>query len=207
MKKINQYINERLKISSDLHKNEHKYFPNDKKELLDILKNLIKERGLNADLNDIDTSKVENMSYLFTGFKQIENIDISQWDVSNVKHTQCMFLGCDKFNCDLSQWNVKELLHAGSMFCYCKKFDSDLSQWNTKKLNSADWMFAYCKNFNSDLSKWKTNNLYDISYMFCGCKKFNCDLSQWNTNKLECYSYAFQECDSLKKLPSWYKLN
>lgn len=207
MKQIKEYIAERLKISSDL-KHDYKYFPKTKDELINTLKELIKERGGDADLNDIDTSKIDNMSYVFTRFaKTIRNIDISQWDVSNVKHMQCMFLGCEDFNCDLSGWNVKNLRHTGSMFCYCKKFDSDLSQWNTENLVSADWMFAYCKNFNSDLSNWKTHNIMDISYMFYGCEKFNYDLSRWDISKLESYSYAFKDCESLKKLPSWYEIH
>ena len=207
MKQIKEYINERLKISSDLNKKEYKYFPQSKKELKDIINKLLDERGLDAYLNDIDTSRITDLSYLFANIKDIQNIDISEWDVSNVRDMGGMFSDCIEFNCDLSKWNVKELLYAGSMFCYCKKFDSDLSQWNTKKLTSADWMFAYCKNFNSDLSKWKTNNLYDISYMFCGCKKFNCDLSNWNTNNLKEMTNTFKGCIALKKIPKWYNDN
>ena len=39
MKQINEYINERLKISSDLSK--YSYHPNNRKELIDILQKLI----------------------------------------------------------------------------------------------------------------------------------------------------------------------
>lgn len=45
------------------------------------------------DLNWIDTSKITDMSYLFTGFQPID-IDISNWNISNVTNMDNMFDGC-----------------------------------------------------------------------------------------------------------------
>jgi hypothetical protein len=58
----------------------YKYFPKDKKELRTLLEQLLKERGRNADLNDIDTSLITDMSELFHGLN-ISNIKIDGWDV------------------------------------------------------------------------------------------------------------------------------
>ena len=68
------------------------YFPKDKKELKKILEELIEERGNDGDFNDIDTSKITDMSGLFFG-KKLFNGDISQWDVSNVTNMEGMFVG------------------------------------------------------------------------------------------------------------------
>ena len=68
MKNINTYITEKLKIRKS-NKPSYKYFPKTKEELKDILKELIKERGNEGDFNDIDTSEITDMSYLFSNME------------------------------------------------------------------------------------------------------------------------------------------
>ena len=92
MRSINQYITEKLKIR----KSSYKYFPETKKELQDLLKQLIKERGNEGDFNDIDTSKITDMSGLFDNIDNRDkfNGDISNWDVSNVNYNYKIFENC-----------------------------------------------------------------------------------------------------------------
>ena len=66
------------------------------------------------NLNDIDTSRITNMNSLFSNFNQ--NVDISCWDVSNVKYMDYMFYNCTNFNCDLSRWNAKSLIFNSEIF-------------------------------------------------------------------------------------------
>ena len=99
MKTLLQIINEKLKIS----KNKQFIY---KPESLEELKNLIKEKVENnkdniLDLTDIDVSSLtslENMinyTYLDDDVNdKIDTIDISGWDVSNLKHRLKMFYGC-----------------------------------------------------------------------------------------------------------------
>ena len=83
MKQINKYIVERLHINKDTGNHHYNYYPSTKNELKELVNKLIKERGDNADLNDIDTSEITDMSHIFYYSKF--NGDISEWDVSNVK--------------------------------------------------------------------------------------------------------------------------
>ena len=65
----------------------------DRIELKKLIDQRIKEQGPNCDLNDIDVSKITDMSGLFSAsyaFKDF-NGDISRWDVSNVKSMRFMF--------------------------------------------------------------------------------------------------------------------
>ena len=88
MKSIATYINEALKLG----KKRYKYQPETKEELQDLLKQLIEERGNEGDFNDIDTSKITDMSGLFE-YSEF-NGDISKWDVSNVKKFNNIFANC-----------------------------------------------------------------------------------------------------------------
>ena len=228
MKQINNYIQEKLRVDKEFG-NKKVFFPANKEELDKLLKRLIPERGNNADLNDIDVSKITDMSYLFTAFKDIEQIDISKWDVSNVHTTRYMFPKCTKFNCDLSKWNVSKLEDARAMFSYCKSFDCDLSGWNTSRIDDMECMFegcesfrgkglrnwdvsnveymdhtfAYCDNFDEDLSEWDTRNLIDLSCTFKECKKLSCDFHTWNVSLVKYHSQTFDGCPLVKNKPMW----
>ena len=68
----------------------------------DELKNEIRiriDRG-QTNLNDIDTSRITDMSSLFYDYP-CKDMDVSLWDVHNVRNMSFMFYGCTDFNCDL----------------------------------------------------------------------------------------------------------
>ena len=115
MKQINKYIVERLHINKDTG-NNHNYHPKTRDELKELVYRLIKERGYEADLNDIDTSEITDMSRLFYESTFNFNGDISNWDVSNVENMRFMFYA-SKFTAEngcISNWdvsNVKDILY------------------------------------------------------------------------------------------------
>ena len=114
MKQINKYIVERLHINKDI--KSYNYHPKTKVELKQIVYKLIKERGNEADLNDIDTSEITDMSRLF--YESTFNGNISNWDVSNVKNMYCMFRESSFTgeNGDISSWNVSNVKNMELMF-------------------------------------------------------------------------------------------
>ena len=62
---------------------------NNKKELIELIKQRIKDQGPKCDLNDIDVSKVTDMSHLF--YLSIFDGDISKWNVGSVVDMRDMF--------------------------------------------------------------------------------------------------------------------
>ena len=133
-----------------------KYSPNDFKELDALMRKLIKERGNDGDFNDIDTSKITNMSALFYANKDF-NGDISQWDTSNVK---------DMYG----------------MFCRACRFNRDISRWDTSSVTDMAYMFYAAKSFNQDISSWDTINVTDMSFMFIDCQikeEYKPKMMQW----------------------------
>ena len=57
MKTLNNYINEAL-IKKDTKISIYNYYPKDKDELKSLIEKLLKERGKNANLNDIDLTNL-----------------------------------------------------------------------------------------------------------------------------------------------------
>ena len=113
MKTLKLYINEALHVNKDTKEDYYNYHPKDRDEIRTLVINLIKERGNNANLNDIDTSGITDMSYLFYDSKF--NGDISKWDVSKVENMYAMFHN-SKFNGDISKWDVSNVKYMTRMF-------------------------------------------------------------------------------------------
>ena len=110
------FWNENIEIiynRSSSYQHTYNYHPKTNDELKKLVKKLIKERGNDADLNDIDTSDITDMSYVF--FNSAFNGDISERDVSNVKDMYVMFYA-SKFNGDISKWDVSNVTNMDSMF-------------------------------------------------------------------------------------------
>ena len=178
MKQINKYIwghlknpnfsiVERLHINKDTGNHSYNYHPKTRDELEKLVDKLIKERGDNADLNDIDTSEITDMSHIFYYSKF--NGDISEWDVSNVKKMETMF-GCSKFtgeNGDISQWDVSNVIDMYCMF-YKFKFNGDISNWDVSNVKNMYCMFRESSftGENGDISSWNVSNVKNMGAMF-----------------------------------------
>jgi surface protein len=196
MKTLNQYIEEKLVLNSNSKirkQQEYNYHPKTNEELKKIVKRLITERGNEADLNDIDTSEITDMSYLFYCFTSF-NGDISLWDVSGVKNMDNMFAD-SLFNGDISGWDVSKVINMTSMF-YRSAFNGDISGWNVSNVTTMWGMFQKSK-FNGDISNWNVNNVIDMERMFYEAE-FNKDISKWKLNKDLCKQNMFLKC-SIKK--------
>ena len=153
MKNLNNYIYEAL-IKKNTKIKEYKYHPKDRNELKSLLKKLLEERGKDADLNDIDTSQITDMSLLFEDLDP-HNIDISKWDVSNVGNMSYMFYRCRNFDCDLSKWNVSNVKDMWGMFYKCENFNSDLSKWDISKVKKMYNIFVSCTSLKNKPSWYK----------------------------------------------------
>ena len=130
-----------LKIGKNLFEwSSYSCQPKTKDELKNIIKDRISKEGLNCDLNDINTSLIDDMSWLFYYSKF--NGDISNWNVSNVKYMHGMF-GNSNFNGDISRWDVSNARDMTGMFAN-SKFNQDISKWKINKDCNTRLMFAMC---------------------------------------------------------------
>ena len=141
MKTLVNHINEALKIGKDISKfSTYSYQPTCKDELEEIINKRVSKEGPNCNLNDIDTSLITDMSFLFYGSDF--NGDISEWNVSNVKEMFMMFAQ--------------------------SKFNGDISKWDVSNVTTMSYMFSDSE-FNQDISNWKIKNGCIMKNIFIGC--------------------------------------
>ena len=183
----------------------------------------IKDQGFKANLNDIDTSNITDMSQLFAStygsdggynlrwllgdstdaidFSRFDG-DISQWDVSNVKSMNSMFYE-SKFNGDISQWDVSNVENMKWMF-RLSKFNGDISNWDVSKVQDMAQMFRNSK-FTGDISNWNVSRVRNMTRMFYK-SKFNGDLSKWKVPRGRYMKNVFDDSPLEGKEPDWYKM-
>ncbi len=132
--------------AGDVVREEDKITTNE--ELQNRIYKLYKEQGEGETLDVSSLTKLikcDDFSNIFKGYVILKHIiGLENWDVSNVKNMNCMFLGCKNFNADLSKWDVSSVGDMDGMFWGCKKFNCDLSKWNVSKVTNMEDMFDGC---------------------------------------------------------------
>ena len=180
MKTLNQYIQEKLIINKDYH--DTKIVVKSSDELRKIIEQRYEEYGPGTkrnpiDFNDIDVSNIDSFrDKLDMGIFNDMNfkyIDISDWDVSNIKLMSGMFFMCKELKSvgDISKWNVSKVTDMNSMFCGCNEleFIGDISKWNVSNVTNMGHMFNSCNNFNQDISNWNVSKVMFKYRMFYNC--------------------------------------
>ena len=163
MKTLQQFITEKILINKNS-KIVYNYYPKTKEELKDIIKQRIESEGNECNLNDIYTSNITDMSWLFKDSNF--NGDISRWNVSNVKCMDNMFVSSE-FNGDISNWDVSNVTSMYGMF-YKSEFNGDISKWDVSNVTNMGGMFLGSV-FNQDISNWDVSNVKSMHEMFYEC--------------------------------------
>ena len=77
----------------------------------------LEELTLIRGLNNVDTSKVTDMSFMFWGCSSLQSLDVSRFDTSNVKNMGWMFHGCSSLqSLDMSGFDTSNVTNMGGMF-------------------------------------------------------------------------------------------
>lgn len=183
MKSLQQHIQEKLIVNK--HYDSYKYHPKTWDELRQIIEDRYYEFRYKpgteqepVDFNDIDVSGIdsfynENSKYKgIFAYTQFKYINISDWNVSNIKDMRCMFEECYwlKSTGDLSNWNVSNVENMNGMFTGCKNLENigDIKNWKVLKVENIGCMFSNCIILKSigDISNWKISNIRSMWHMF-----------------------------------------
>ena len=188
MKSLNQYIIEKMLI------NKSSKFNKIKVESKDQLEAIIQKRYNNNNsfvyLSDIDVSELKNLSRIFGRLNNLEVVDISGWDTSNVTSMAYMFSQCKNLKniIGIENLDVSKLEYANYMFYGCENLvELDLTNWNPKLLQKTRYMFYGCLNLKiiKNIENWQLPNIKEVKYMFSGCTKLDVDLSNWDLTHIK----------------------
>ena len=90
-----------------------------------------------ASLNSWDTSGVTNISFMFRNINDSSgNIEVSNWDVSNVTLAPYAFAHNFSSSPDLTSWNISNMTNIQAML-QGTSFNSDIKQWDLSKVTNA----------------------------------------------------------------------
>ena len=188
MKSLNEYIIEKILI------NKSSKFNKIKVESKDQLQSIIQKRYHSnnsfIDLTDIDISELDDLLGVFFKLYNMEYVDISGWDTSNVITMADMFYYCTKLKkiIGIENLDVSNVEYANNMFYVCKKLvELDLTNWNPISLANMSHMFYNCSNLKiiKNIENWQLPNIKEVKYMFSGCTKLDVDLSNWDLTKIK----------------------
>ena len=156
------------------------------------------------DLSSFDTKNVTNMQYMFCDCRGLTSLDLSGFDTKNVKSMICMFEDCSALaSLDLSGFDTRNVTGMYQMFCECRGLTSlDLSGFDTKNVTDMNYMFSSCSSLVSlDLSGFDTKNVTGMVGMFAGCKSLiSLNLSGFDTREVMSMDDIFVQCDNLKEI-------
>ena len=175
------------------------------KNVTDMSDMFIGCNGLTSlDLSSFDTKNVTNMRYMFSSCSSLVSLDLSGFDTRNVTDMSGMFGGCNGLtSLDLSGFDTRNVTSMYQMFCDCRGLTSlDLSGFDTKNVISMIHMFADCSALASlDLSGFDTRNVTSMYQMFCDCRGLtSLDLSGFDTKNVTDMYGMFVGCSSLVSL-------
>ena len=156
------------------------------------------------DIQLIWYTQLHSTTKMFHECYNITEIDLSNFDASNVEHMDKMFSGCySLIYLNLSFLNTSNVQTLNYMFYNCSALTSlDLSYFNTSNVISINSMFAQCSSLISlNLSKFNTSLVVNINSIFSGCSSLNfLDLSHFDLSKIINMENIFQGCEKLKYL-------
>lgn len=125
-----------------------------------------------------------DISYFFSGCQSITNIDLSNWDVSNISWMGGIFFGCGaltKFS--FKNWKTLNVFAMTSVFKNCHSLEkiTDADNLDMTTCTDITGMFCNCENLKTieGIEKWNTKKLNSIENAFGGCINLKCDLSSW----------------------------
>lgn len=135
-------------------RNENLLRPHTRNEFREIVKDEIrKQGGVDIDLRHIFLPEnMTSLSFLFEDYDKIESLDLTGWDMTDVRTFTGMFDGCTNLKSirGIEDWNVNDAYNFYEMFNECRSLETiDLSGWKIDFEHPflvVDGMFAGCRN-------------------------------------------------------------
>ena len=181
-----------------------KYYPKE------IYINWNKQYLINSSyyFNEIDNfieliwdNNINNCINIFRQCEDITEIDLSNFDTSEVTDMSSMFYGCSSLkSLELSSFDTSNVANMRGMLYNCSSLSSlNLSNFNTSHVTNMLHMFYGCSSLSSiNLFNFNIPNLIDMSGIFFGCKNLGyIYLKNLNTFNLYYWDLLFGDLDNV----------
>ncbi|WP_119329562.1 BspA family leucine-rich repeat surface protein, partial [Cysteiniphilum halobium] len=157
----------------------------------------------NLNVSNWDVSNITNMSFMFnntTAFNQ----SLTNWDVSSVTNMLAMFNGATAFNQALDNWDVSNVTNMASMFNGATAFNQALNSWDVSNVTTMGSMFQNATSFNQALDNWDVSNVTNMSLIFQFATVFDQSINNWNVSNVTNMTQMFYGASSFNQaLNSW----
>lgn len=157
-------------------------------------------------IENLNTSSVVNMEYMFAGCKKLTSLDVSHFDTSKVTSMSYMFQDCSSLtSLDVSNFNIERVSTMYGMFSGCSSLISiNLDGFNPKNVGYLSGLFKNCSSLREvDLSSF-TSLRGRIDGMFEGCKQLRrADISSFTFNyerTPSSFGNFFKDCTRLAEV-------
>ena len=130
----------------------------------------------NLDLSNWNNLKVTNMNYIFNKCSKLKTIKgINKFVKNKLETIVGIFQLCSELkNLDLSDWDTSNISNMDFMFAACSKLKEikGINNLKTNKVVSMQGIFYLCNELEYlDLSNWTTTNVTNMNYMFNECNR------------------------------------
>ena len=159
-------------------------------------------------ITNLDTSNVEDMSYMFAAspYEQsitADPIDLSGFNTSKVTNMQGMFYGSHFPFIDIRHFDTSNVTNMESMFADLHKVTSlDLSGLNVKKVSNIQYIFSGSNDLQSlNLSGWELDSITSMYSLFSNLPKLtSLNLNGFTTKNVTDMTYMFAGTKKLANL-------
>ena len=149
-------------------------------------------------------NSITDCSTMFENCINITNLDLSNFDTSQVTNMNSMFDSCSSLtSLDVSNFNTSNVTNMNAMFYSCSSLTSlDVSNFNTSNVTNMGYMFYNCRSLTSlDVSNFNTSNVTNMSDMFDSCRSLpSLDVNGFDMGKVERTNDMFRYCSNLETI-------
>ena len=142
--------------------------------------------------------------YTFRGFTKTEDIDISNFDSSEVEDMVYFFYKMNSLqSLNLNSFNTNKTTDMTGMFAYVNSLKKlDLTNFNTSKVTNMSAMFHSMSNLDElKISSFNTENVANMNGMFYGASKLaSLELSNFDTSNVTDMGRTFSGMSSIQQL-------
>ncbi len=161
------------------------------------------ENATFTGLENLDTSQVKSMAYLFAGCTNFtDGSGLGSWNTANVTDMHYMFQHCENLvTVDLSSFNTSQVTTFQQMFAYCKSLTSvDVSSFDTSSATSINGMFRQVENMTEiTIGVFNTGKVTQFNAMFRDSPKLETIYvdQNWDFSSITNGVNMFVNCDAL----------